>query len=505
MVLSSDLKDSEVHLKKRLFILLFWGMAQWAVGQNLLEKHVSYSASNQPLSLVIDDLSEQLGFDYSYNPSLEGMADNMTVRYAHLPLKSVLDDLFKGKPITYQVKGQQLILKERKAPKKPVSASQTIYGNIMVADSTDSPVAGVTVKELNLGISTVSDAKGNFLMVIPNPDYEVKLRFSAPDYLTKSLNFNVKSTKRVVVRLEKEAVPEPISPPQEKDTVVIQTPSPPAEKLEEASAPWEDSLAEAYRDKRIEEEGLLRPVYESKLVQSVLSLDFLRRHTRDDSLFYSRAQLTLLPPTGTNGRESGRSINHLSLNLLGGYSAGVQGLELSGLLAINRFNVLGVQGSGLASLTGGKMHGLSASGLLNTVKLDVQGAQLSGLFNSAGIDLRGVQISGLANNVVASFHGVQITGVYNRASGQGKGLQIAGVCNHIRGNMQGWQLSTLNIVEGNTSGFQIGVFNFSRGKIKGLQFGLINYADDSDGYQIGLININRKAKVPVMLLLLKGG
>jgi hypothetical protein len=137
-------------------------------------------------------------------------------------------------------------------------------------------------------------------------------------------------------------------------------------------------------------------------------------------------QVSLTPGLSSHGMFSPQVVNKFSLNLIGGYTAGVNGLEFGGLFNIN--------------------------------KMDSKYLQLAGVFNLVG----------------GTVTGVQAAGAHNRALDTVRGLQIAGFINKAESEVEGMQLSALHN---------------EAGKLKGLQIGLVNRVDTSQGASIGLINI----------------
>ncbi|RZM21055.1 MAG: hypothetical protein EOO88_34405 [Pedobacter sp.] len=129
-------------------------------------------------------------------------------------------------------------------------------------------------------------------------------------------------------------------------------------------------------------------------------------------------------------------VNKFSLNVIGGYTAGVDGLELGGLFNINRRNT--------------------------------KYLQLAGVFNLVGGNMSGLQIAGVSNQVLDTVKGVQIAGFINKAESQVSGLQIAALTNKAQ-------------------------------VLKGVQIGIVNVVDTSAGASIGLINIVRNGFYKITL------
>jgi hypothetical protein len=184
-------------------------------------------------------------------------------------------------------------------------------------------------------------------------------------------------------------------------------------------------------------------------------------------------QVSLIPGISTHGSLNSQVINNFSLNIFGGYSGGVRGVEVGSLFNLDKKDVKYLQAAGLFNIVGGAVTGIQAAGLNNTV-LD---------------SVKGLQAAGINNLVTGKFVGLQAAGVYNHVSGTMKGFQVAGVGNFARKNVAGAQVAGVaNFSNKEMTGVQIaGVINYAK-KLKGVQIGLINIADTSEGYSIGLIN-----------------
>jgi hypothetical protein len=153
----------------------------------------------------------------------------------------------------------------------------------------------------------------------------------------------------------------------------------------------------------------------------------------------------IFPGLSTQGAADVRTTSNFSLNLWGGRTGSVDGIELGSLFNIDKGNVQFVQ----------------AAGLFNSVGGNTQGVQAAGIFNMVGGNGSGVQTSGIHNHTSKNFSGIQAAGISNFAGKMVKGVQVAGIVNYAK-------------------------------HVKGLQIGLINIADTSEGFHIGLINIVKK-------------
>ncbi|WP_205514696.1 hypothetical protein [Longitalea arenae] len=188
-------------------------------------------------------------------------------------------------------------------------------------------------------------------------------------------------------------------------------------------------------------------------------------------------RIAFVPGLSTQGKNDKFTSSNFSLNILGGVTGSVKGLELGGLFNIDKMNMMGVQAAGYFNVTGS----------------DVNGLQLAGWFNSAKGNLTGIQYGGLVNYVKQDTRGLQTAGIYNQTGGQLSGGQMAGIANYTRHSLTGLQLAGIvNVNNSTTKGAQLaGLVNYTK-NLKGFQLGLINIADTSSGFSLGLINIVKK-------------
>jgi hypothetical protein len=121
-------------------------------------------------------------------------------------------------------------------------------------------------------------------------------------------------------------------------------------------------------------------------------------------------QFSLTPGLSTHGMYNSQVINHFSYNLLGGYTAGIQGVEVAGLFNIDRKDVDGLQVAGLFNVVGGSVSGVQIAGLSNKSGDINDGFQLAGIMNIAG-KVKGVQLAGLVNIADSSDYPIGLVNI----------------------------------------------------------------------------------------------
>lgn len=254
---------------------------------------------------------------------------------------------------------------------------------------------------------------------------------------------------------------------------------------------------------------------------NVKSLPMFRDKT-DTVKTVSPLQLTFVHPIGTNGSAARNVTNRASINALTGHAYALHGVEVGGLINLERTSVKGFQAGGLANFVGTSVKGAQVGGLLNTVGDGVKGAQFAGIVNIVGADAEGVQFAGIVNSVKGTNYGAQFAGIANINGDSSTGLQAAGITNVIRGSHIGTELAGIaNVNKGSSAGFHAaGITNISEGitrgvriagianvsgeehngvqiagivnrakRVRGSQIGLINIADTVTGVTLGLINV----------------
>lgn len=228
---------------------------------------------------------------------------------------------------------------------------------------------------------------------------------------------------------------------------------------------------------------------------------------------YKPFQVTVFPPIGTNGIDSRECVNKISLNLLWGVNAGLQGIEFGGIANIERDFVKGAQFAGVANIVRGSVTGLQVSHLVNLVDGDFLGAQITGFGNFNRGEFRGIQYAGFGNFNDGGIYGISGSGFINTAI-EVRGLQGAGFINitdqllgvqaagfmNISDFVTGLQVSNFMNIGDEVHGAQVAGFMNIAGDIDGAQVGgFINTAETVKGVQVGFINIadNYEAGVPI--------
>lgn len=462
------------------FSVLFF-LASPLAGQSkvpLLERTVTIAFEQERLDVALKKIAAQTGFTFSYNSRIVEGDKKVTYNFQSKTVREILDQLFKGN-VTYKEKGKYIIL--TKAEVRSSQDAKVLTGYV-IDEATGERLKQVSVYDPVSLSSAVTDDFGYFEIEIKKPTHEeIKLAINKRDY-TDTLIFVPKGGSRL------------LNIPIKIDNAKI------------------NSLVDSAGKK----------LKRAWLYTKNATIQAVNMENISDTM-YRTVQFSVIPFVGTNGKLSGNVINDYSLSLLGGYSLGVQKLEVGGLFNAVRGNQKGIQIAGLANGVLGKNTGVQIAGLANAVMDSSTGPQVAGLvnFNStsankmglAGLvnfslgNSNGVMIAGLTNFSVRDQRGAHIAGLFNFSARNSGPAHIAGLFNFTNGSMHGVQMAGLfNVAIEQIRGAQIsGLFNVAPVYVKGIQLAPFNFAKRVEGSQIGLFNFSKSTNgVPIGLLSIVG-
>jgi hypothetical protein len=436
-----------------LFLLLYTFGITLTYGQGMLERRVTIQVREKPIAEVLKMAEKQAGFYFSYSSDMVNSDSLVSVSLKNKPLEDLLEALF-GKRYQYIESSDHLII-------QPALSYQYWYVSGMVVDKvTGEPVSYATVYERQQLISTMTDERGRFRLQLKERKPNATISISKVSYADTLILLSSEQPQELKVSIEQIHYT--------LDSVVISG---------------------------VEKNWLGGLMLSSKQTMNSLNLDG----------FFAKQpfQFSLTPGLGSHGRMGSQVVNKFSLNILGGYTAGVNGFELGTLFNIVKQDMKYVEIAGLFNIVGGKASGIQVAGLYNSVLDSASGIQVAGLSNIVARDMKGIQVAGLYNH---AFHnkGVQVAGIGSINVKGAKGVAVGGIFNSTQ-NMSGVQLAGIaNVNVKKTNGVQLaGIVNVSAreinglqlsgfvnvaSKLKGVQVGIVNIADTSEGYSVGFFN-----------------
>ena len=447
-------------------VFLVAGISVSCFGQAILSKNISLDVNRQRLDNVLEILSNQGDFYFSYNSKIVKKDSLVNLSVRNKTVRETLGLLFNNS-YEFVESGNYVII--RKAPIR-----MTMVTNKAAVEDKIYSVSGYVFDEQSgVAIDEASVYEKKQLASALTNDagfFKLKLKSSKTNTATLFISKEFYEDTSIVIEprhnQELTITMMPVEREEDKVTIAPEDYLVPDSIKQTTDTVSKTATLSSADSANVERTGMGKFLLSTK--QKVQSLNL-------NHFFTTRpVQVSLTPGLSSQGKMSGQVVNNFSLNVLGGYTAGTNGVEIGGVFNIDKKEVKYFQAAGVFNVDGGKMKGFQVAGINNTV-LDTS---------------YGFQAAGINNLVKGKFAGFQIGGVYNHVADSVKGVQAAGVANFARRKLSGAQFAGVgNVSNKETDGVQIaGVFNYSK-KLRGVQIGLINIADTSAGYSIGLINI----------------
>ena len=448
--------------------------------ENLLDRQISIHAEQVSVKSILRIIEQKGDVRFSYNPLLidEDRVINLTLD--NQPIKMGLKRIF-SQDIRFKEVGGHIVLlanEDSKALKQRKREDEIVVFKGRITDKrTGLPVGSVSIYDIDARNATLSNQNGYYSLEINKLELIRSLYIRKEGYEVEVIVVSTGTQNVSHNNVELNPILKPVVKISPQEISKLKSP------LEER----------ALSGRMISEEAYLHGINLGEIEETRI------------------AQVSLVPSLGIGSNLSTNSlfVNNFSLNILSGFSNGVYGAEVGGLLNLVRNDVYGFQVAGLSNIVGRNVEGAQFAGVYNLVLRNVKGAQVSGVYSHIRKNLTGVQISGVFGVVDGSFWGAQISGISNLTKdgfegAQIAGIQLAGIANSSFDTLIGAQLSGIinfsycgpndlqisgigNIADDNKKLQLTGIYNFARIN-NGVQIGLINQSYSGDGAAIGLFN-----------------
>ncbi|MCG8581351.1 MAG: carboxypeptidase-like regulatory domain-containing protein [Bacteroidales bacterium] len=418
-------------------------------GQNYLEMPVSVQMQNASVVSVFNELENQLAFNFSYEAQLIDNSKKVSLNEQNKALKKVLKKVL-GKDYDYKVVGTHVIIQSSLPSLDKRGGRFTYSGQVVGPDN--QPVENAIVYEANRQTASITSYDGYYNFNFRDKNHPVALNISHTGF------------RDTVIY---------VSPGQTQEVRIIPLPQQRTIPSNFKALEGKSGTALASAD--------LQTMRDIKLVKFMVNDEALYVSNNLNAFNWQSAQVSLLPYVGTNDLMNGLTTNNVSLNVIGGYTAQIEGAEFGAVSNFIQNDVIGFQAAGVSNVVGKNVVGFQAAGVASVILGNLEGAQASGVFNRVKGHHTGAMIAGVANIS---------EGGNNNPSLKGLNSQISGVANVHLNDTTNLQITSVWNQAEQVNGFQISALcNYTK-KLNGLQIGIINIADTiENGLPIGLINI----------------
>lgn len=409
-----------------------------------LERLVTLTASKQTVAELFKTISAQTSVIFSYSQPFNDK-QQLSLICKNRPLRLVIAEILKSSNCSYKTKDKYIIIT---CDNKPIIPTSKIRGYIYSAyDSLIVPQASIYIKKDKH--SAVTNNFGFFELTFSNKFENVAISVAKENYCDTTIKLTNKSTQEITIYLY----------PKDKLKHSIITINP-STTIDSSAIQKTDTIIKTLSKTSISESRF------SKFKNNFKNIS--------DTLF-SNFSASFLPFISTNRLLSVNTINKYSLNILAGYSKGIDVIEIGGLLNVDNGDVKYVQIGGLGNCVFGDVTGVQVAGLTNINSKKTEGVQIAGIVNINSMNVKGLQIGGITNLNKNNTKGMQIAGIYNQTKSI-KGVQIAGIANY----------------SDTTNGFQLAGLVNKTNYLKGAQLSFVNIADTASGIPIGFFSYVKK-------------
>ncbi|MFH2094434.1 MAG: STN and carboxypeptidase regulatory-like domain-containing protein [Bacteroidota bacterium] len=421
-----------------------------AAQDSFLKRKIDIHATNIKLKDVLVMIGDEAGCRISYNSAGICGDSIVSVKVSGQPVNRVLDGIFGG-TVRYTIIGNHIVLTSKVKTADSQGKKDYVISGYITDRRTNKKILSVTVFDIDGKTTTVTNGEGFYEICLPADRDARNLSFCRDGYL---------------------------------DTVIIVRPSENASVSLSLMPEHEPLPVLSYKDPVPLSPGIT----EKPIVNFFVSSEVMINSKNLNMYEIRPAQISFIPYLGSNAKLGGAIVNNVSLNVLAGYSDGVKGVEVAGLVNIEKSFMNGFQLAGFANIVGREVNGVQIAGFWNHVSDTLTGVQISGFNNVLRGKMKGVQISGFSNFTSCNVDGVQISGFTNITSLDVNLIQIAGFYNSCSesGGFQAAGFS--NMVKIENRGVQLaGAFNYTKVN-RGMQIAAFNYCDSATGVSLGLFS-----------------
>lgn len=197
------------RLKKMLFMMrlsLFFLLASTFVvfGESYSQStKLSLDLEKATIKEVFHAIEQSSEFIILYSDDILDVSEHVSVQVKDSPVEFILDQLFKGTSLDYNINDRQIVITKRMQNDKPEVAQQP-SGQVTgkVVDQKGEPMPGVTVAVKGTTTGTITDFNGNFKLVVPEAGKVLQFSFVGfqPQEMTIGTQntFNVKLVEDVM-------------------------------------------------------------------------------------------------------------------------------------------------------------------------------------------------------------------------------------------------------------------------------------------------------------------
>ena len=151
-------------MKNRVLLIL---LLSFAVSLAASAQKITMNLQQVKLEKVFSLITKQTGLTVAYSRTIVNPERIVSVQAKDKDLSKVLDDLFAGTNVAYEIGEKKIYLKAKEAPAASQGSQKTKKITGTVTDIKGEPIIGASVLVKGAGTGTVTDVDGNFTLDAP--------------------------------------------------------------------------------------------------------------------------------------------------------------------------------------------------------------------------------------------------------------------------------------------------------------------------------------------------
>ena len=201
--------SGQCRLKSLLFLLIPLLSSSLLCQENLPEVQVSVSSKNNTINEVLDEITLQTGYYFTYSASLIPGKKKIRFQVSDLLLEETLDSLLQEPLLAYRVINRNIVIYERNvALPSPINEliDRLVLKGKVVDHSNGKPLPYATIALFGTSLGSITNQSGEFSFKIPGKLSDPMLVVSYMGYKIRFLPVRYPIENEMVIHLEKEVI-----------------------------------------------------------------------------------------------------------------------------------------------------------------------------------------------------------------------------------------------------------------------------------------------------------
>lgn len=174
------------------------------------ELRVSINSRNQTINQVLDEITLQSGYYFTYNAGLISGKKKVSIRVSNLPIRETLDSLLGSSTFSYRVIDRNIVIfQKNNSPPAPLikEIDRSLVAGVVLDSRTGKPLDFATIALYGSNLGSITNQAGMFSFKIPADLEDPMLVISYMGYKQKFAPITYPVDKEMVIELEKESIP----------------------------------------------------------------------------------------------------------------------------------------------------------------------------------------------------------------------------------------------------------------------------------------------------------